>query len=98
MHVLRLTVRFLFERCVDWLGDQLEIMRKESELFLGLALSISGLLSVHAGKFCDGNTADYLSCTRPSTYYYYSAFDITLVVLGAFLIALWLLSRTAKRA
>jgi lysozyme family protein len=54
---------------------------------------VVGLLSIEADKFCDGNTADYLSCTRPSTYYFYSPLDIAIVVVGVFLILIWVRSR-----
>lgn len=63
----------------------------ETELFLGAALVAIGLLSFESDKFCDGNTADYLSCTRPSTYYFFDWLDVTLIILGIFLILIWVL-------
>lgn len=63
----------------------------ETELFLGLALFTVGLLSFESDKYCDGNTADYLSCTRPSTFYYFDWIDISLIVIGIFLITIWVL-------
>ena len=69
---------------------------REAELFIGTALTLIGLLSIEADKFCDGNTADYLSCTRPSTYYFYSPLDIAIVVIGVFLIMVWFLNRKSR--
>lgn len=65
----------------------------EFELFFGSVLLAAGLLGFESDKYCDGNTADYLSCTRPSTFYFYDAIDITLVVLGVFFIFFWILGR-----
>lgn len=76
--------------------DHLEIIRREASLFAGLALFLVGVFGFHAGRYCDGNTADYLSCTRPAVYYYYGAFDLLLIVLGAFLITLWILKPRRK--
>ncbi len=87
----------LLDRLLDWAVERLALIRAEFELFVGAALLAVGLLGFQSGKYCDGNTADYLSCTRPSTFYYYSAFDVTLIVLGVFLVLFWMLSR-ARRA
>jgi hypothetical protein len=46
-------------------------------------------LNLQSGKYCDGNAADYLACTRPTTYYYYNGFEIFLIIAGIFLILLW---------
>jgi len=86
----------LFDRFLDWALGRLTLMRAEFELFAGTALLIVGMLGFRSGKYCDGNTADYLSCTRPSTFYYYSAFDIALVVIGFFLVLFWFLSRSRR--
>ena len=66
---------------------------REFDLFLGNALLFIGLLSFESDKYCDGNTADYLSCTRPSTYYYFDALDIVLIVLGSTLVIAWFLKQ-----
>ena len=71
----------------------LGIIRREVELFLGAALTLVGILGFNSAKFCDGNTADYLSCTRPTAYHYYSASDIILIVVGVFFVLLWFLKR-----
>ena len=70
-------------------ADNIRIMRKEGNLFAGAGLVLLGLLNWSSGKYCDGNTADYLSCTRPNTYYYYGAFQIALIILGVFLVLVW---------
>jgi hypothetical protein len=87
------TALFLLDRLVDWLGRKIRVIRHESDLFLGIALASVGLLHIHIGRFCDGNSSDYLSCTRPAVFYYYSAVEIVLVTLGIFLIVIWMLSR-----
>ncbi len=93
LKMLWLTALYLMDRLFDWTLERLALVRKESDLFLGLLLTILGVMSLHAGRFCDGNSADYLSCTRPAVYYYYSGIDMALVVLGVFLIAFWILAR-----
>jgi len=75
----------------DW-----AIIREQSHLFLGALLLLLGLLDFHSGKYCDGNTADYLSCTRPVTYYYYTWLEIILIILGVMLILLWFMKRPPK--
>jgi hypothetical protein len=86
-----------FMRTVDSISDffvrALGTIAHDASLFIGVALTLVGLLSIEADKFCDGNTADYLSCTRPSTYYFYSPLDIAIVVVGVFLILIWVRSR-----
>jgi hypothetical protein len=81
------------ERVYDFVTGALRTIARDSSLFIGIALTLVGLLSFQADKFCDGNTADYLSCTRPSTYYFYSPFDIAIIVIGAFLIVIWIRNR-----
>ncbi len=73
----------------DFIVRSLSTIARDMELFVGVALTLIGILSLEADKFCDGNTADYLSCTRPSTYYFYSPFDIAIIVIGSFLILIW---------
>ncbi len=70
----------------------------ETELFLGTALLTIGLFSFESDKYCDGNTSDYLSCTRPSTFYYFDWLDITLIVLGVFFVIVWVLKTRDSRA
>ncbi len=92
MRILRIighTVMYLFDHLIDMFGDYWYLMKREAELFIGTALLLIGLLSFHNGKNCDGNTAEYLSCTRPSTFYYFSGFEIFIIVLGIFFILFW---------
>jgi hypothetical protein len=79
----------------DFIVGSLQTIARDASLFIGVALTVVGLLSFHSDKFCDGNTADYLSCTRPSTYYFYSPVEIGIVVVGIFLIMIWM--RNTKR-
>lgn len=76
--------------------EHLLLMRKNSELFFGIALFLFGVFNFSNGKYCDGNPADYYSCTNPSAYYYYGSFAITLAVLGAFCIAIWFLKKSER--
>ncbi len=69
----------------------------ETELFLGAALLAIGTFGFESDKYCDGNTADYLSCTRPSTFYYYDWLDVTLIVLGIFFVLVWVLRNRESR-
>lgn len=69
------------------------IIKRESDLFLGALLTLLGVFGFHSGKYCDGNTADYLSCTRPTTFYYYGWLEIICIIVGVFFILLWLQKR-----
>jgi hypothetical protein len=82
-----------FDRAVDALEEDWAIIRAQSDLFLGMLLFLVGLLDFHSGKYCDGNTADYLSCTRPVTYYYYTWLEMILIILGITFILLWFMKR-----
>jgi uncharacterized membrane protein len=95
--ILWLLILFISNKTIDVFGDYFAIIRREIELFVGSALVLIGVFGFNAGRMCDGNTADYLSCTRPSAYHYYSGFDIALVVIGAFLILLWFVGRTPAK-
>ncbi len=90
------TVRDMLLRAVELAYEKLEIMRREASLFFGLALFFVGVFGFRAGRFCDGNAADYLSCTRPAVYYYYGVFELGIIVIGASLIALWFLKPRRK--
>ena len=92
-----LILEHVFDLIADVLEEYAHIMRREFELFFGTAFVGIGLLNFQNGKNCDGNTADYLACTRPSTFYYYNWFEITLVVIGVFLILLWFMKRQGKK-
>ncbi|MFZ2555212.1 MAG: hypothetical protein WAZ27_03825 [Minisyncoccia bacterium] len=95
---LSLLMHFLFDRLVAATTANTLLMLREIDLFLGTALLAIGFFSFESDKFCDGNTADYLSCTRPSTFYYFDTLDIFLIVVGIFFILLWVLkSREARR-
>lgn len=86
-----LIIAHVFNGFLDKLAHFVEVAGKEIELFVGTALVLVGMLSFESDKFCDGNTADYLSCTRPSTYYYYSSLDIAVIIVGVFLVLFWVL-------
>ncbi len=84
-------VMYLMDRFGVWIGARVNLVVKEVDLFLGVALFIVGLLGFESGRYCDGNSADYLSCTRPATYYFYDAPHTILIILGIFLIMMWVL-------
>jgi len=73
--------------------DDAIVIFKHNRLFLGLVLLIIGILSFESGKYCDGNSSNFYSCTRPSTYYYYPWWTIVFIVIGSFFIVLWFLRR-----
>lgn len=76
---------------IEFLSSSWRTIMRHKELFAGIGFTLVGLLSFNSDKFCDGNTADYLSCTRPSTFYYFDWLDITLIVAGVFLALIWYL-------
>ncbi len=90
-----LVVQYLFDRLLDIAGEKWSVIKQESDLVLGTALTIIGVFSFESAKYCDGNATDYLSCTRPSTYYYYGGFEIFLIIAGVFLVMIWFLKRRA---
>ncbi len=83
----------VFDRLTDIAFDDAQIVKREGQLFFGMTFLLVGLFRFQSGKYCDGNAADYLSCTRPATYYYYGGFEIFLLIIGSFLVTLWLLKR-----
>ena len=87
---LWISIEFISVQIADTLMEYVSVMRRELELFLGSGLLLIGFFNWSSGKYCDGNTADYLACTNPVTYYYYDAFAIGLIVVGAFLTLIWL--------
>jgi len=90
-------IMHLFGFLFDIFLNYTKVIRREGELFLGAALFIAGLFSFESDKYCDGNTADYLSCTRPTTYYYYDALAIVLLIVGVFFIMIWLLKNRKEK-
>ena len=79
----------LFDGTLDVIARDIAIVKREGDLFFGVILTAVGLFNFRSDKFCDGNSVDYLSCTRPSSYHYYGGFEITLIVIGIFFILLW---------
>ena len=96
VHTSWLVTQYAFDRLVDVVGEDLEIIRREIDLFLGMALIVLGVFNFRTGKYCDGNATDYLSCTRPSAYYYYGFFEIFLIIVGVFLFTLWFFKRSKR--
>jgi len=92
---LWISMEFLSVGLVETLGEYAAVMYREAGLFLGAGLVLGGILNWSSGKYCDGNTADYLSCTNPTTYYYYGGVEVALVIAGVFLLLLWWLRRRA---
>lgn len=94
--IVWLVIEHLFDLAVDGLIDYARIIWREIELFAGVGLIALSLLNFENGKNCDGNTADYLSCTNPSTFYYYNWLEIGAVVIGVFLLLLWYFKRKER--
>ncbi len=86
-------VQYFFDVAMDALEYDWEVIKREADIFIGAFLFLIGLLDFHSGKYCDGNTADYLSCTRPVTYYYYTWLEMILIILGVTFILLWFMKR-----
>lgn len=93
IRILWLLADYVFDATLVSAGENMSIIRRESQIFLGSALLVIGILGFESGKYCDGNTANYLSCTRPATYYYYDFLDYACIIIGISLILLWLLKR-----
>ena len=90
---LSLFTMYIFERLADLSVEYTRIIAREKEIFLGSALLLLGLFNFNSSRYCDGNSADYLSCTRPATYYYFDAIDIVCIILGVFFVLVWFLKR-----
>lgn len=84
-----LLIQYLFDRTLNAFARDLVIIQREADLFLGAALSLVGLLGFESARYCDGNLNDYISCTRPATYYYFDTLDTVLIVLGIFFVLVW---------
>lgn len=77
----------------DELAHDVQDIVAHGRLFLGTALTIIGVLSFESDKYCDGNAANYYSCTRPDTYYFYPWWAILLIIAGVYFVVLWFLRR-----
>lgn len=95
-HVLMVSLEYVSVHTLRAIGENIRIMRREGNLFFGAFFFLLGFFNWSSGKYCDGNTADYLSCTRPATYYYYGWFEISLIVLGVSLVLVWLVQNSKK--
>ena len=95
--VTLIVIWWAFDKMMDGVEGNWAIIRRESDLFLGALFTILGVFGFHSGKYCDGNTADYLSCTRPTTFYYYGWVEIICIVIGVFCILLWFQKRHKAR-
>lgn len=87
------TLLYVADRFGAWCASRARVVWRNSDAFLGLFLLLVGVLNIHAARFCDGNSADYLSCTRPAVYYFYSGIDSALIIAGAFLLLIFRFSR-----
>ena len=87
--VFWLSAEYISVHLAEALSENFQIIRHEANLFMGTGLTLIGFFNWSSAKYCDGNTADYLSCTRPVTYYYYGGLEIAVMVLGVTLILIW---------
>ena len=83
---------------MDIIEEDWNIIKREGDIFGGALIFLIGLLDFHSGRYCDGNTADYLSCTRPVTYYYYTWLEILFIMVGVGFILLWCMKRQRHRS
>lgn len=95
-HTVWISFEFLSVQLADTIERDFAVVRREANLFLGSILLLLGLFNWSIAKFCDGNTADYLSCTRPDAYYYYGWFQIVLIITGATLVLIWLVKDRSR--
>jgi hypothetical protein len=79
-------------KCIPDLGAIFGHMK----LFLGVVFVTVGVLSFASDRYCDGAVVVHGSCTRPATFYYYPWWAVTLVAVGAVLIALWAVRREGR--
>jgi hypothetical protein len=70
------------------------LVKKNAMLFFGNALFFLGVFGFSRGKYCDGNTANYLDCTNPAAYYYYGPFALAAILLGSFFATAWFLKKS----
>ena len=96
VRIVWLTIVYFFDVLADAIIERFSVMQTQSDLFLGSVLTLIGFFSFQSGKYCDGNTADYLSCTRPTTYYYYPTISIILIVIGICLVLVWKVRRDTE--
>lgn len=75
-------------------NEDVLIIKRNLDLFLGLGISIYAFLNFSSGRYCEGNPATHFSCTHPATHYFYETNTIFLFIVGIFLITLWYLKRT----
>lgn len=73
----------------DALVDDAAIVWNHFRLVFGVVLLLTGLLTFDSGRYCDGLLESQADCTRPSTYYYFDATSIILMVIGALLVVVW---------
>lgn len=91
-------VVYILESIADGLIEAWHIISHDAGLFWGVGFSVIGLFGFSSGRYCDGNTAEYLSCTRPATYYYYDIPHMALLLLGIFFVMVWLLRSRHKHS
>jgi len=93
LYIAQAIVLYGFDRALEIFGQDISIIKREGDLFFGVLLTTIGIFHFRSDKFCDGNSVDYLSCTRPTSYHYYGGLEIFLIVVGSFFILLWFLKR-----
>ena len=84
------------DHMMDIAEEDWHIIRREASLFFGAILVIWGVMNIQSNKFCDGNGADYLSCTQPTTYYYYGAIETAAVLIGTLFVLVWFFKHKQK--
>ena len=83
----------LVENALNTLREDVYLFFKNLYFVVGVFLLTLGLLNFRSDRYCDGNQAEYFSCTRPTTYYYYEPWAIIVIIFGVLLLTLWWLRR-----
>jgi hypothetical protein len=91
--MVSLFAHYIYDVVLDAAAEDWKLLKRDARVFVGTLFLVIGVFGFSSGKYCDGNTADYLSCTRPSTYYYYDKLHILLIILGVFFILFWMLPK-----
>lgn len=86
-----------FDAVWDLVAREWAILAGEGRLYLGIALTLAGVMNFEAGRFCDGNTLDSIACTRPVVYYEYPWWAVALTIVGALLLAGWWRGKSGTR-
>ncbi len=83
---------------MDWVKQNLKIVKNNLSLFVGFGLLTYGLFSFEASKFCEreGSSRRIFDCIDPTTYYYYSDQGLSLIIIGVLFVTFWYVKNRKK--